>query len=113
MVQSFAGIISPATSADITSFSSQPQVFTIPGTDDPIILSVPLGRGFAKETFATAGGDATIPIGTVGGSLLVTMFIISGEVQTQNYSMNVPLVPGATQNWSMVLVVTPQTNLYI
>ena len=63
--------------------------------------------------FATAGGDATIPLGTVGGSLVVSMTIISGEVQTQNYSMNVPLVPGATQNWSIVLVVTPQTNLYV
>jgi hypothetical protein len=57
-------------------------------------------------------GDATIPIGTVGGSLVVNMTIISGEVQTQNYSMNVPLVPGATQNWSVVLIVTPETNLY-
>jgi hypothetical protein len=112
-VQSFAGIISPATSADIASFSLQSQAFTVPGTDDPIILSVPLGRGFAKEMFATAGGDATIPLGTVGGSLVVSMTIISGEVQTQNYSMNVPLVPGATQNWSIVLVVTPQTNLYV
>lgn len=128
-------VVSPTNPSVIEQFSTQAQTFSFPGGVQPnqnllattngwgdlgqqampMQLLPFVGSGFALNgVYAVAGGDATVPSDTTGGSLIIGLYQNvftenNSVITTQSFLINqvtVFISPGNTVNWSLAPQVT-------